>query len=39
MNRTRVRTACYASLIGIVTLLVLAPLAAANSLTLRAFPS
>ena len=41
MNRTRIMTACYGSLIGIVTLLVLAPLAAAaaNSLTLRAFPS
>ncbi|MBF8298305.1 MAG: hypothetical protein HW395_962, partial [candidate division NC10 bacterium] len=36
MNRTRIRTACYGSLIGIVTLLVLAPLAAAN---LRTFPS
>jgi hypothetical protein len=39
MNRTRIITACYGSLIGIVTLLVLAPLAAADSLTLRAFPS
>jgi len=37
VNKTRIMTACYASLIGIVTLLVLAPLAAADSE--RAFPS
>jgi hypothetical protein len=40
VNKTRIMTACYASLIGIVALLVLAPLAVAEDNGFdRAFPS